>query len=105
IAAEDGGRHRVDAVGQIIRDRGLDHVLRHLLRNDLDDSDGVVAVRPEIYSHHAGHQRQQKRPENPALVTAQDVDEILDIQGSAGYGEILGWLHFWKSSRWLLHYN
>src|SRR4029078_6670970 len=98
VAVEDGGGHRGDAVGHILGDGGLDHVLRHPLRHDTDHRHRFVAVRPNVNSHHAGHQRQQKRPENPALMPAQDVDVILDVQRTPGYVEILGWLHSSKSS-------
>jgi len=64
-----------------------------LLRHDLYDRLGDITVRIEIHAHHARHQREQKRSEDPSLVAAYEVDIILDIEGSSLYTKTFGWLH------------
>ncbi len=92
-AALDGLLHRIDAVKHLLVDGGLDHVFRHLLRNHLHHRLRNITVGPQINAHHARHDREQERSENPALMAAYDVDVILDIQLSPGHVIDFVWLH------------
>jgi len=82
--AQNGGSHRIDTVAQLrAKRRAAGNGRIERWRNNLQRSLGFESIRPEIGSHHCQHKHCEQWAEDPALVPAEKVAVVFEIQGTA----------------------